>query len=179
MKRKLILGICISLILCFCIVGTVGANSAEYWYNKGFVEDMTGNYADAVAFYDKSLSMDPYNVAVWFNRGSCLASLDRHSEAVASYDQALAIIPPLAAWKDTEATTWHSRGNSLAELGRYSEAVASYDEALAINPNDAKVREARQIAVDAQAPTLAGNPIIILFGLIAGIAVLMQTRGSR
>jgi len=50
-----------------------------------------GRYGDAVATYDRALSIAPDHVKALNNRGLALQALNRHDEAVASYSKALEI----------------------------------------------------------------------------------------
>ena len=83
---------------------------------------------EALASYDRALSLRPDHAEALNNRGSALQELKRYDEALASYDRALSLRPDYA-----EAL--NNRGNVLQELKRLDEALASYDKAIALKPD--------------------------------------------
>ena len=96
---------------------------AEALYNRGNALQVLKRYAEALASYDRALTVRPDYAEALNNRGSALHELKRYDEALASYDRALTLRPDYA-----EAL--YNRGNALQELKRYAEALASYDRAL-------------------------------------------------
>jgi tetratricopeptide (TPR) repeat protein len=85
-------------------------------------------HEEAVASYDKALSIKPDFHEACYYRGVSLAALGHFEEAIASYDQVLTIKPDFHK-------AWYKRGVSLAALGHFEEAIASYDQVLAIKPD--------------------------------------------
>ena len=85
-------------------------------------------YEEAIASYDKALSIKPDNDQAWNNRGIALGQLGRNEETIASYDKAIEINPDLLH-------AWDGRRIALMQLGRNEEAIASYDKALEFNPD--------------------------------------------
>ncbi len=86
---------------------------------------------EALANYDRALSVLPDYAEALYNRGNALKELNRLDEALASYDRALSVRPDYA-----EAL--NNRGNTLQELKRHDEALASYDRALSLRPDNAE-----------------------------------------
>ena len=78
---------------------------------------------EALASYDRALTVRPDYAEALYNRGNTLHELKRFEEALASYDRALTVRPDYA-----EAL--YNRGLILHELKRFEEALASYDRAL-------------------------------------------------
>ena len=62
-------------------------------YNKGAVQDSSGNYTQAIQFYDKALAINPNYINALTNKGVALDELGNHTGAINYYDQALAINP--------------------------------------------------------------------------------------
>ncbi|NEU71480.1 tetratricopeptide repeat protein [Hassallia byssoidea VB512170] len=98
-------------------------------FKRGFEQLMAGDFAGAIASYDKAIEIKPDDDSAWLIRGVALDDLGRHSDAIASYDKALLIKP------DNDLA-WYNRGNALFNLRRYEEAIASYDKAIEIKPDD-------------------------------------------
>jgi tetratricopeptide (TPR) repeat protein len=106
----------------------------EAWYERGLVLETLGMFVEAIASFDRALSLQPKSDAlraIWQDRGDALQyGLGRYDEAIACYDRVLQIKPD-----DDKA--WQSRGNALLYgLSHYEEAIASYNRAICINPND-------------------------------------------
>jgi tetratricopeptide (TPR) repeat protein len=104
---------------------TMVPDDADALFNRGNALNKLKRYAEALASYDRALSVRPECVEVHYNRGLTLWELRRFDEALASYDHALSVRPHYA-----EAL--NNRGNVLRELKRYGEALASYDRALSV-----------------------------------------------
>jgi tetratricopeptide (TPR) repeat protein len=84
-------------------------------------------FGDALASYDRAISLRPDNANALSNRGNALDKLGRREEALASYNAALNLQPH-------HVETLYNRGVILHKLGRFDEALASYDGALALRP---------------------------------------------
>ncbi len=88
-------------------------------------------FEEALASYDRALTVRPDFAEALYNRGNALHELKRFEEALASYDRALTVRPDYA-----EAL--FNRGLTLQELKRFEEALASYDRALKVRPDYAE-----------------------------------------
>jgi protein O-GlcNAc transferase len=82
---------------------------------------------EALASYDRALTINADNATAWSNRAFLLRELGRKEEALASYERSLAIEP-------NNADMLNNRGVVLLELKRFEEALASFDQALSIEP---------------------------------------------
>jgi tetratricopeptide (TPR) repeat protein len=131
----------IFLLLLFILPTVTAADLADQYYGDGVNLSNLGQYADAVAAYDKAVFIRPGNADAWNNRGVALDKLGQYSEAVASYDKAVAILPGYA-------DAWYNRGVALRKLGRYADAVSSYDKALAADPGYIEAWLNRGVALD-------------------------------
>lgn len=87
-----------------------------------------GNFADALAAYDRVIRLDSGIAQVHNNRGLVLAALGRQDEALASFDRAIALDRGL---HDAQI----NRGNALRQLKRPDDALAAYERALALDPD--------------------------------------------
>ncbi|MEE9487653.1 MAG: tetratricopeptide repeat protein, partial [Candidatus Brocadiales bacterium] len=66
---------------------------ANTWNSKGFDLNNSGNYREALLYFDKALEIDPGLAHAWNNKGFALNNLGRYREAVESLDKALEIDP--------------------------------------------------------------------------------------
>jgi predicted O-linked N-acetylglucosamine transferase (SPINDLY family) len=130
-------------------------------YQRGVVLRGLQRTAEALASFDKMLTLRPDASEAHYHRGQALRDLQRPAEALAALDRALSIKPDqadvlnfrgivlqdlrrpaeaLASFEQALAvrpdyvTALNNRGNTLQELERPLEALASYDRALAIQP---------------------------------------------
>jgi predicted O-linked N-acetylglucosamine transferase (SPINDLY family) len=82
-------------------------------------------YDEAIAHYDKALSLKPDYAEAWINKGFTLHEHKRYDEALAHYDKALSLKPDYAEG-------WSNKGITLNELKRFDEAIVHYDKALSL-----------------------------------------------
>lgn len=88
---------------------------------------VAGAAGEAVALYDRALTVRPDSFEAHNNRGTALRELNRFEEALASYDRALTLKPDYAG-------ALANRANVHADLRRFDEAFAGYDAALKLEP---------------------------------------------
>lgn len=136
-------GIIVGLLLLFLLIvpPVFAADLADQYYGDGLNFSSQGQYADAVAAYDKAVFIRPGNADAWNNRGVALENLGQYNEAVSSYDKAVTLQPGFAE-------AWYNRGVALRKMGRYADAVMSYDKAVANNPSYAEAWLNRGVALD-------------------------------
>ncbi len=103
-------------------------NTAEDWLEVGNRLFIAGDFAGALASFDKAVEFKPDDHEAWLNRGLALSNLGKYEDAVASYDKAIEI-------KRDLHQAWYNRGVVLFQLGRYEEAIKSYDKAVDIRPD--------------------------------------------
>jgi len=107
-------------------------DDAETLLHQGNSLKELKRFEEALASYDRALTVRPEYAEALCNRGLILHELKRFEEALASYDRALTLRPEF-----TEAI--FNRGNTLKQLRRFEEALASYDRALTLKPDSAEV----------------------------------------
>jgi tetratricopeptide (TPR) repeat protein len=90
-------------------------------------------FEEALASYDRALTVRPDYAQALSNRGTTLRELKRFEEALASYDRALTVRPEYA-----EALS--NRGLVLTVLGHLSEARAALERAVELGPCEVKYR---------------------------------------
>ena len=100
-------------------------------YKRGTILLQLQCFKEALASFDRALTIKPDYFEAQYSRGNALRHQSRFEEALASYDQALVIKPEFAQ-------ALNDRGNALQELKRFADAIASYDEVLRIKPTFAE-----------------------------------------
>src|ERR1700749_1729912 len=99
-----------------------------YHSNRGLALASLQRHAEAIASYDRPLSLRPGNAEVHYNRGNALLALGRPQQALEAFERAVRAKPD-------HVHAVCNRGAALTELGRHDEALAAYDRALAIVPD--------------------------------------------
>jgi Flp pilus assembly protein TadD len=122
---------------------------------------------EALAEFDRALTLDPYNVQALYGRGLIYQADKHHEQAIADFTAANGLTPQrvepllaratsyLAIDKTKEAASdldeavqadpnsaqaWSARGVTYERLGDKAKAFASYSRALALRPRDEAAR---------------------------------------
>jgi len=98
-------------------------DSPNVLVNYGNGLRVCGRLDEALAAYERALSIGAQHAEAHNGRAAVLHMLRRFEAALAGYEQALRINPRLA-------TAHYNRGLTLRELGRQDEALASFEQAL-------------------------------------------------
>jgi len=131
-----------------------------------------GQYALAIAEYDKAIDIDPFEAIYYHNRGCAYYKLGNYRLALSDLDQALSLDPRFVeayynrsvvymaqrdftlglqdlqkamAINPNDSRLYGERGLIYQGQGRQKLALADFDKALALNANDAKAYEDRGI----------------------------------
>ena len=137
-------------------------NTADIQFEKGEELFERGDFAKAIAAYDRALNIDSNVASAWSRRGDALVELGRYREAIDSYNGALSINPydeavrmnlalilgQMRKYKAAvvnydkviesdpeQSTAWHNRGVRLMQLGRMNLALKSFETALEQSPD--------------------------------------------
>lgn len=103
--------------------------SAATFANQGASLRALGLYDEAIACYDRALSLEPTDVSIIVNKANTLSDLDRFDEAMALYDSAIKI-------EAKSDHAWLNRAHCLRGNGQDERALRSFDIALRINPKN-------------------------------------------
>lgn len=122
-------------------VEAIASEPPKIVYVPGVALCQRDRYLEAIAAYDKVLTIDPDNHQAWRNRGNCLYNLNQQAAAVEAFEKAIAIMP-------TDWEAWRNRGLALYDLGEYEAAIASQNRAITIHPNDPYTWYSRGLALD-------------------------------
>lgn len=61
------------------------------WYDKACILANMQRFEEALACYDRALTLDPSYAEAWHNRGCALRALRRDEEALESFNRALQV----------------------------------------------------------------------------------------
>jgi predicted O-linked N-acetylglucosamine transferase (SPINDLY family) len=103
---------------------------AQRLYQLGNAFRAQGQTDQAIAHYERALSLHPDFAEAHNNLGLALAARGRIDQAIAHYERALSLHPDYAK-------AHNNLGLALAARGRIDQAIAHYERALSLNPDDA------------------------------------------
>ncbi|MEM7725112.1 MAG: tetratricopeptide repeat protein [Cyanobacteria bacterium P01_A01_bin.45] len=86
-----------------------------------------GHYTEAIALFDRLISLSPNNPNDYNNRGLVYFRSGDIHRSVVDYNQALSLNSGLSS-------AYNNRGNYYAACGKLNTALADYDKALDLNP---------------------------------------------
>lgn len=161
MRQKTIV---LAVICCYCLlffIGIAGAESADYWYQKGLLLRSQSKYPEAIQAFDQALQLNPDNPYYWNEKGTVLGDSGQWHEAIAAFDTALAKDPGFSVghtnkcWAylnleqypealtscnvsitlyPNDAMAWNNLGDAYRNLERNDEAMMAWDKAIDLNP---------------------------------------------
>jgi tetratricopeptide (TPR) repeat protein len=99
------------------------------WFAKGHSLSSMGRHSDALACFDRIISIDSEDSMAWLIRGASLLKLGRNHEALVSCERACQLNP-------NNARAWGSLGAALSRANRAGEAVSACDRALGLDEED-------------------------------------------
>jgi tetratricopeptide (TPR) repeat protein len=118
-----------------------GVSDAQGYATRGQALAKSGNTAEALAEFERALTLDPYNVQALYGRGLIYQGERKHQQAIEDFSAANGLKPqqiePLLA-----------RANSYLALDRTKEAAADLDEAVQADPNNAPAWSARGVTYE-------------------------------
>jgi tetratricopeptide (TPR) repeat protein len=144
-------------------IGARSVSDAQGYTTRGQVLAKSGKTEEALAEFDRALTLDPYNTQALYGRGLIYQSEKQHQQAIEDFTAANGLTPQraepllaratsyLALDKAKEAATdldeavqadpnnapaWATRGLVYERLGDKAKAVASYNRAIALRPKD-------------------------------------------
>jgi tetratricopeptide (TPR) repeat protein len=99
----------------------------DIWFDKGEALTNLKKFDDAIALYNKLISLDPNWANPWNSIGWALQKQGKNDEAVTAFDKATKLKP-------TWAKPWNSKGWALYKIGKFDEALFSFDKAISLEP---------------------------------------------
>jgi tetratricopeptide (TPR) repeat protein len=127
MHTRLAQKIIIITLVVTLLVPAVMAEDALDWYMRGENAAITGNYADAIEYYDNAIAMDQKYAQALSGKAYSLNQAGNYTGALDSSQKALAIR------QDNRAL--NARAYALFKLQRYDEAVTAYDTLFKVQTN--------------------------------------------
>jgi len=104
------------------------ASPPEVLVNLGNLLGRQGRREEALASYNRALSLRPDFFEALFNRANLLLELNLAQDALKDYEQVLARRPDFPS-------AWNNRGTALRSLRRLEEALSSFGQAARLSPS--------------------------------------------
>ena len=126
---------------------TVAEKAARYPDNPYVLNEYAnqllkkGRMADAVAFYEKAVMLNPEFAQAWNNLGVAHQASRKFRDAVKAYRKALALTP-------NYALVHYNLGSNYDAMGRYKKAIRSYQRAFELQPSLLDIKVNPQIATN-------------------------------
>ena len=106
------------------------SGAAPYFVNQGLALARTGDYAGALAAYERALAIDPDVPQGYYRQGQALSALGREEEAVAALEAAAALEAP------SSARRYLLQGEVHVARGEWVAALAAFGRAAELDPRD-------------------------------------------
>ena len=100
---------------------------ARPYNNRGNAYYQQGNFTQAIADFNKAITINPKDAVVYFNRGNAYNNQGNMQQAFSDYTKAIAINPNFAH-------PYNNRGNLYIDQGNMQQAFSDFNKAIAINP---------------------------------------------
>jgi protein O-mannosyl-transferase len=100
----------------------------DAWTQLGIASYREKNYPEAIKYYDKAISLNPYDPVVLNNSGSVYFDMQNYNEALKRFQQAVKNKPDYA-------DAYMNMGSCYGIGGQYDLAITNFERALQINPS--------------------------------------------
>jgi Flp pilus assembly protein TadD len=121
--------------------GYMTAKEAVELLKKGLSYARRTKYKEALAYYNKALSLDPNNPEGWYLRASLLVDTGKSSEALSDCEKAIALNPHYS-------DAWTKKSLALYNLERYEDALLASTRASSLNGNDVSAWYLKGVCLD-------------------------------
>ena len=119
--------------------------------NRGVMEVAQGRIDDAMADYDKGLTLNPELGDGYVDRGAALIALKRYDEAMANINKGIGL------GQTYEQVGYYNRGVAEFYLGKAADSYHDFKKALEIAPDFTQAREQLKNFVVTRVPASAGQ----------------------
>jgi tetratricopeptide (TPR) repeat protein len=114
-------------------VSELNPTYADGFNNLGVTLQAQGKLDEAIAAYNKALSLKPDYAAAYYNMGVTLQKQGKLDEAITAYNKALSSKPDYS-------NACNNMGNALKDQGKLDEAITAYNKALSLKCRTVRTR---------------------------------------
>ena len=103
-------------------------SSFVLWNILGAAHKANGQLDNAMAAYERAVSLKPDYAVAYYNMGNALKDQGKLEDAMAAYERAVSLKPDYA-------DAYYNMGGMLQERGKLEDAIAAYERALSLKPD--------------------------------------------
>lgn len=103
---------------------------SEHWLEVGDAHQEVGNSREAIAAYNRAITLDPSNARAYHSRGDAYADLGKYKRAISDYTRAIELDP-------RNSEVYDDRGLAYYALKDYDWAISNYTWAIELDPHNA------------------------------------------
>jgi tetratricopeptide (TPR) repeat protein len=130
----------VAVLVCgFLYVRLQSLNNANVYFNEAEEYFDRGDYAEAIASYDKAIQLRSDFGQAYNNRGLAYHAKEDYDKAIEDANKAIELLP-------NSASVYNNRGYAYNDKGDYDKAIADFDKALQLNSEFAKAYYNRGLA---------------------------------
>lgn len=119
----------VCFIICvFCFL-KINAQTAEDFFETGFINYTQGKYSDAVKDLTEAIKLEPKQYHLYYHRGLAYDNMRDHGAAIKDFDKAIEL-------NSTDAQSYLGRGLSRAAIKEYKFAIEDYNTVIQLSPTD-------------------------------------------
>ena len=107
------------------------SQKAGYWFRKGSLCATYGNDLAAIAYFKKTLAVNPGHKGAHFSQGVSYGQLGQHQKALAAIDRAIALEPQNGHF-------YYGRGRVHLLAGNQDQAMLDFKKAAELGDEDAQ-----------------------------------------
>ena len=107
------------------------AKKAGYWFRKGSLCATYGNDRAAIAYFKKTLALNPGHRGAYFSQGVSYGQLGQHQKALEAIDRAIALEPENGHF-------YYGRGRVHLLSGNSHQAMLDFKKAAELGDEDAQ-----------------------------------------
>ena len=104
---------------------------AGYWFRKGSLCATYGNDRAAIAYFEKTLALNPGHKGAHFSQGVSYGQLGQHQKALSAIDKAIALEPQNGHF-------YYGRGRVHLLAGNRDQAMLDFKKAAELGDEDAQ-----------------------------------------
>jgi tetratricopeptide (TPR) repeat protein len=112
--------------------GLSESKNAGYWFRKGSLCATYGNDRAAIAYFNKTLALNPGHKGAYFSQGVSYGQLGQHQKALEAIDRAIALEPQNGHF-------YYGRGRVHLQAGNNDQAMMDFKKAAELGDEDAQV----------------------------------------
>ncbi len=139
LKRLILFILCLGLIFWYSIKFVLFPFLGDFYFQKGYLERVKGNFTRAIDHYTAALSFSPEPRDIYYSRAFILNKIGKEKDALKDYLKIEEISPGYAK-------VYLNTGITYLSLGYLDDAVDKLKQALYVNPYDSHARNSLGVA---------------------------------